>query len=91
LSEATRDIAGHIGATVLVRGKIAEIRADGQRTLLIVEADGDCHGPCLARLSYGGLRKLERGGSVTALGRLERAVAVPGRATVPEIEVSLLL
>jgi hypothetical protein len=91
LSEITRDIASHLGSMVLVRGKIAEIRADGQRTLLIVEAEGDCRGPCLARLAYGGLRKLERGGNITALGRVERAVAAPGKTPVPEIEVSLLL
>ena len=84
-----KDISASVGKTVLVRGRIEEVRVDGQRSLLILAADRDCTGrDCLARLSYGGLRKLERGVRVTAIGRVLGAAA---NQNVPEIEVSLLL
>jgi hypothetical protein len=89
LSDVVKDIAASVGKTVLVRGRIEEVRVDGQRSLLILAADRDCTGrDCLARLSYGGLRKLERGVRVTAIGRVLGAAA---NQNVPEIEVSLLL
>ncbi|HVZ32456.1 MAG TPA: hypothetical protein VG963_08520, partial [Polyangiaceae bacterium] len=91
VSEASRDPSAHLGSTVWVHGKVAEVRPDGHRLLLLVEADGDCAGQCLVRLTYGGLREIARGSSVTAIGKLERAVGVAGGAAVPEIEVSLLL
>jgi hypothetical protein len=88
LSTVTKDIAAHVGKMVLVRGKIEEVRVDGHHTLLVL-ADRDCSGhDCLARLLYGGVRKLERGTSVTALGRVQ---GTAGTQNVPEIEVSLLL
>jgi hypothetical protein len=75
---------------VLVSGKIEDVRVDGHRTLVILEADRDCEGRfCLARLVYGGLRKLEKGLNVTAIGRLQGAAG--GVEGVPEIEVALLL
>ena len=92
LARVAKDIQAHLGSTVLVKGKIEEVRADGHRTLLIVHADRDCEGRfCLARLVYGGLRKLERGANVTAIGRLQGAVGTAGAENVPDIEVSLLL
>ncbi len=92
LARVAKDIQAHLGSTVLVKGKVEEVRADGHRTLLIVHADRDCEGRfCLARLVYGGLRKLERGANVTAIGRLQGAVGTAGTENVPDIEVSLLL
>jgi len=89
LSAVTKDIAGQVGKMVLVRGKIEEVRVDGHHTLLVLAADRDCVGnDCLARLLYGGVRKLERGATVTALGRVQGRAAAQN---VPEIEVSLLL
>lgn len=89
LSSVTQDIAAHVGKLVLVRGKIEEVRVDGHHTLLVLAADRDCVGnACLARLLYGGIRKLERGASITALGRVR---GTAGSQNVPEIEVSLLL
>jgi hypothetical protein len=92
LARVAKNIQAHLGSTVLVKGKIEEVRADGHRKLLIVHADRDCEGRfCLARLVYGGLRKLERGANVTAIGRLQGAVGTAGTENVPDIEVSLLL
>jgi hypothetical protein len=89
LGDVVKDIPGTIGKTVLVRGRIEEVRVEGQRSLLILAAERDCTGrDCLARLSYGGLRKLERGARVTAIGKVLGAAA---SQNVPEIEVSLLL
>jgi hypothetical protein len=89
LADVMKDIRANVGKTVLVRGRIEEVRVDGQRSLLILAADRDCTGSdCLARLSYGGLRKLERGARVTAIGKVLGAAA---SQNVPEIEVSLLL
>jgi hypothetical protein len=88
LADVTKDIQGSVGKALLLRGRVEEVRVDGQRSLLILAAD-DCTGrDCLARLSYGGLRKLERGARVTALGRV---VGTAANQNVPEIEVSLLL
>jgi hypothetical protein len=89
LAEVVKDIGGSVGKTVVLQGRIEEVRVDGQRSLLILAADRDCTGrDCLARLSYGGLRKLERGERVTAVGKVLGAAA---SQNVPEIEVSLLL
>jgi hypothetical protein len=88
LADVTRDIPGSVGKALLLRGRVEEVRVDGQRSLLILAAD-DCIGrDCLARLSYGGLRKLERGARVTALGKV---LGTAANQNVPEIEVSLLL
>jgi hypothetical protein len=89
LADVARDIRGSVGKTVLLEGRIEEVRVDGQRVLLVLAAERDCTGrSCLARLSYGGLRKLERGEHVTAIGKV--LGAAPSQ-DVPEIEVSLLL
>jgi hypothetical protein len=89
LADVVKDIGASVGKTVLVRGRIEEVRVDGQRSLLILAADRDCAASeCLARLSYGGLRKLARGTRVTAIGKVLGAAA---SQNVPEIEVSLLL
>jgi hypothetical protein len=96
LAEVRSSIADHVGSTVVVSGRIEEVRIDGHRALVILATDGDCQGSaCLARLVYGGLHKLVRGESVTAIGRLQGAVGARGSAgpaaEVPEIDVSLLL
>lgn len=91
-ARVAKDVAGNLGQTVYVAGKIDEVRVDGHRTLVVLQASKDCEGRyCLARLVYGGLRKLQRGLEVTAIGRLQRAAGAPGTEDVPEIEVSLLL
>lgn len=91
-AKVAKDVAGNVGQTVHVAGKIDEIRVDGHRALVVLQADKDCEGRfCLVRLVYGGLRKLQRGLEVTAIGRLQRAAGAPGSEDVPEIEVSLLL
>ncbi|HEU4583248.1 MAG TPA: hypothetical protein VFS67_33550 [Polyangiaceae bacterium] len=88
LAEVVKDIPGSVGRALLLRGRVEEVRVEGQRSLLILAAD-DCTGrDCLARLSYGGLRKLERGARVTALGKV---LGTAANQNVPEIEVSLLL
>lgn len=88
LAQVIQDIPGSVGKALLLRGRVEEVRVDGQRSLLILAAD-DCSGrDCLARLSYGGLRKLERGARVTALGKV---LGTAANQNVPEIEVSLLL
>jgi hypothetical protein len=80
-----------VGSLVLVSGKVEEVRVDGQRTFVIVASEEQCDGRfCLARLVYGGLRKLQRGMSVTAVGHLLGGVGAAGAEQVPEIEVSLL-
>jgi hypothetical protein len=89
LADVVKDITGSVGKTVIVRGRIEEVRVEGQRSILILAAERDCSGrDCLARLSYGGLRKLERGARVTTIGKVLGAAA---GQNVPEIEVSLML
>jgi hypothetical protein len=91
-AKVVKDVAGNVGQTVYVTGKVDEVRVDGHRTLVVLRADKDCQGrSCLARLVYGGLRKLQRGTQVTAIGRLQRAASAPAGEDAPEIEVSLLL
>jgi hypothetical protein len=92
LAEVTGDIPAHLGKKVWVEGKIEEVRMDGHRTLVLLQADKDCAEQlCLARLVYGGLRKLKRGTRLSALGKLQGSVGTSGTQNVPEIEVSLAL
>jgi len=94
LAQLARNIADHVGSTVVVSGRIEEVRVDGHRTLVILQSEEGCQSRvCLSRLVYGGLRKLARGETVTAIGRLLGAVGAPGAngGEVPEVDVSLLL
>jgi hypothetical protein len=96
LAQVARAIADHVGSTVVVSGRVEEARIDGHRSLIILQADGDCgRRSCLVRLVYGGLRKLSRGENISAIGRLQGAVGAPNstldRGEVPEVDVSLLL
>jgi hypothetical protein len=94
LAQLTKNIADHVGSTVVVSGRIEEVRVDGHRTLVILQSDEGCQSRvCLSRLVYGGLRKLARGETITAIGRLLGAVGAPGAngGEVPEVDVSLLL
>lgn len=86
-------IADHIGSSVLVSGRVEEVRMDGHRTLLILSPEARCNGrACLVRLVYGGLRKLSRGDTITAIGRLQGVVPAAAGAggDVPEVDVALL-
>lgn len=90
LSKVTSDVDAHVGHTVWASGKVEQVRIDGHRTVLMLTSDQDCGGRlCLARLLYGGLRKVERGAKVSAVGRVVRKVGA-GPESAPEIEVSLL-
>jgi hypothetical protein len=94
LADVTRRIADHIGSSVVVSGRVEEVRVDGHRSLILLQPDAGCDGrSCLVRLGYGGLRKLARGESVTAIGRLSGSVAAAAGSggEVPEVDVSLLL
>jgi hypothetical protein len=94
LAQLTKQIADHVGSTVVVSGRIEEVRVDGHRTLVILQSEEGCQSRvCLSRLVYGGLRKLARGETVTAIGRLVGSVGAPGAngGEVPEVDVSLLL
>lgn len=89
LSRALADLDANLGRTVSVKGKVEEVRVDGHRKLVLLQASGDCEGRgCLIRLAYGGLRQVQRGATLTAIGRLQRAA---GAVDVPELDVSLLL
>jgi hypothetical protein len=94
LSDVRRRIADHVGSSVVVSGRVEEVRVDGQRSLVLLQPDAGCDGrSCLVRLVYGGLRKLARGEAVTAIGRLQGSVAAAACSSgeVPEVDVSLLL
>jgi hypothetical protein len=96
LAQVTNSVGDHVGSTVFVSGRVEEARMDGHRSLIILQADGECGGrSCLVRLVYGGLRKLSRGENITAIGRLQGTVGAPSEAPgigeVPEVDVSLLL
>lgn len=93
LAQLTQHIADHVGSTVVVSGRIEEVRVDGHRTLVILQSEEGCPSRvCLSRLVYGGLRKLARGESITAIGRLLGSVGAGANGSeVPEVDVSLLL
>jgi hypothetical protein len=91
LEKIIGDVSGNVGQLVQASGKIVEIKADGRRTLILVAHDAACaRAQCLLRLGYGGLKKLERGARLSAIGRLTGTV--PGREgeDVPDIDVTLL-
>lgn len=89
LATATADVEGHTGRVVIARGKAEEVKIDGHRTYVILASDECAERFCLARLTYGGLRKIERGEYVTAIGRLVGSAGV-GSGRAPDIEVTLL-
>jgi hypothetical protein len=93
LVDVVGSIPDHVGSTVIVSGRIEEVRVDGHRTMVVLQSEGVCAGrTCLTRLVYGGLRRLTRGETITAIGRLQGAVgAGTAGADVPEVDVSLLL
>jgi hypothetical protein len=94
LADVRRRIADHVGSSVVVSGRVEEVRVDGHRSLILLQPDAGCDGrSCLVRLVYGGLRKLARGQAVTAIGRLQGSVAASAGSggEVPEVDVSLLL
>jgi hypothetical protein len=94
LADVRRRIADHVGSSVVVSGRVEEVRVDGHRSLILLQPDAGCDGrSCLVRLVYGGLRKLARGQAVTAIGRLLGSVAATAGSggEVPEVDVALLL
>jgi hypothetical protein len=83
-------IAAHIGDTIVVSGRLAEVLADGERTLATLQYDPCQDSPCLAELIYGGPRELRSGDRITAIGKLRGVVSSGAGVAVPELDVSFL-
>jgi hypothetical protein len=92
VANVAADIPASIGKLVVIKGRVAQASADGQRKLIIVELPSRCDDkPCLVRLVYGGLSPIKEGAAIDAIGRVSGAVSTSGTgANVPEVEVSLL-
>jgi hypothetical protein len=89
------NIAGNIGKAVAVSGEVTDIKKQGYETVMLLDvpqAQGCATaGACTVRLVLGAESSAKKGDTLKIYGHVARAVALPGRADVPEIEVDFAL
>ena len=89
------NIAGNVGKAVAVTGEVTDIKKQGYETVMLLDvpqAQGcTTAGACTVRLVLGAESLAKKGDTLRIYGHVARAVALPGRADVPEIEVDFAL
>ena len=89
------NIAGTIGKAVALSGELTDIKKQGYETVMLLDvpqAQGcTTAGACTVRLVLGAESSAKKGDTLRIYGHVARAVALPGRADVPEIEVDFAL
>jgi hypothetical protein len=84
-----QDIASHNGEPVTLTGEVVDARAQGARTLALVDVKGCAVSPCLARVITGD--DLARGDAVTVYGYVNGSVSQgDAGAAVAEIEAAFI-
>lgn len=80
------------GKAIVVSGQVLDVQHEGRRTVMIldVSASGGCAG-CSARLIQGAETTTQTGDTITAYGHVLRAVRIPERGEIPEIQVDFTL
>jgi hypothetical protein len=78
---------------VALEGEVAEVRLDGEVTVLLLDVKKGCgQAPCLARVLYGGRFDTKRGAGVGAYGVASGSVDGPRTgAKIPEVHAEFLL
>ena len=89
------NVAGNVGKAVAVTGEVTDIKKQGYETVMLLDvppAQGCATaGACTVRLVLGAESLAKKGDTLRVFGHVARAVALPGRADVPEIEVDFVL
>lgn len=85
-------VAQSAGKAIVVGGQVLEAKREGHRMTMLLDA-----GPqpgcqvCVVRLVLGAENLAQPGDKLTAYGRVLRAVTVPDRGEVPEVQVDFVL
>ncbi len=89
------NIAGQVGKSVALVGEVTDIKKQGYETVMLLDvpqAQGcSTAGACTVRLVLGAESPAKKGDTLRVYGHVARAVTLPGRADVPEIEVDFAL
>jgi hypothetical protein len=89
------NVAGNVGKAVALSGEVTDIKKQGYETVMLLDvpqAQGcTTAGACTVRLVLGAESAAKKGDTLRIYGHVARAVALPGRADVPEIEVDFAL
>ncbi len=89
------NIAGQVGKPVALTGEVTDIKKQGYETVMLLDvpqAQGcSTAGACTVRLVLGAESPAKKGDTLRVYGHVARAVTLPGRADVPEIEVDFAL
>lgn len=91
----TSNIAGQIGKSVALTGEVTDIKKQGYETVLLLDVPQNqgcgTAGACTVRLVLGAETAAKKGDTLRVYGHVARAVTLPGRADVPEIEVDFAI
>jgi hypothetical protein len=89
------NIAGQVGKSVALTGEVTDIKKQGYETVLLLDVPQNqgcgTAGACTVRLVLGAETAAKKGDTLRVYGHVARAVALPGRADVPEIEVDFAI
>ncbi len=86
------DIAGNAGKTAVVEGDVVEARTTHHQTVIVLDDKRGCaHGPCIARVVWGGEPAPRTGDKVRAYGRVTRPFSGADGKVVPELQATLLI
>jgi hypothetical protein len=89
------NIAGNVGKAVAVTGEVTDIKKQGYETVMLLDVPQGqgctSAGACTVRLVLGAESPVKKGDTLRIFGHVARAVALPGRADVPEIEVDFAI
>jgi hypothetical protein len=74
-SDLTADIGKHLGEPIVITGEVAESRAQGARTVALIDVQKGCpRSPCLARVVLPSEEPPKRGDHLQVFGWVTRAV-----------------
>ena len=89
------NITGQVGKAVALTGEVTDTKKQGYETVMLLDvpqAQGcSTAGAFTVRLVLGAESPVNKGDTLRVYGHVARAVALPGRADVPEIEVDFAL
>lgn len=89
------NIAGQVGKAVALTGEVTDTKKQGYETVMLLDVPQNqgcgTAGACTVRLVLGAESPVKKGDTLRVFGHVARAVALPGRADVPEIEVDFAL
>jgi len=89
------NVAGQVGKAVALTGELTDIKKQGYETVMLLDIAQTqgcaAAGACTVRLVLGAESAAKKGDTLRIFGHVARAVALPGRADVPEIEVDFAL